>query len=290
MQLVKEALLKSIAQTQVPSLSVPCIPPNDSCGRFGNTMELDAENINSSSDVKMADPSVAKEHSRRKTRKPNKTTKVDNSLNRTQCEGESDNQDEEMDVQSPPPKKVATAAVALDAGQLSITDGNGQDATDKGREDENVSELPKKRVKNRTDTPENLDEKPKTAPNGQIADPKSAVDADTSFEEVENKLTEMFAGITDTASPTKTLNDVPTTSSAATVALPSRRTSTCIRLLVDEAALETDSDDEEFSLAPQQKKPRSRPQPKKKNGAGKSEIRSCVSLFYPFTLNILELI
>lgn len=335
MELVKEALLSKI-KAQVPLIA------DSSVGQCPNHLELLGESflnnkssfsnmdgINLSMDNNSTshsgresatelDSSSPVKESRRKTRKPNKTSKVvteteadtlvtgrssadvDDPLveQRISCdENRKDSaavkrpgndemvaNDNEMPAEdfAKKPRKSQTRRSNDAGGNNSETDT----ATD------SVMESPQKQ--NSNGESQNGHETKKTeensssvhpptvvvSPSASPAEPAVAPDnPETSFEEVENKLTEMFAGIADSvgdAPPPKAIKRPSTPPLPARKAPPPRRKSVCLSMLIGDVDIDTD-DDEDFSLettkkpvkaaATRKRPPAKKPAPKSNSAA-----------------------
>lgn len=321
MELVKEAFLKTI-KSHVTALSsdmaagfVQTPPPDGmdlSCDGGGGTDAKSGDSENTTLTVSA--------QSRRKTRKPNKTSKVVNDGTLTSA-GRSST-DGELEV-SPELKLVAEEKTQEVEKEASPNKRQSQESTPE--KENHAGESAKKRRSNRRSNdsvanqsdevppaaikeiespvvvaavvPEketNGDEVPSQNGQGEEKPPDMmSVDPDTSFEDVENKLTEMFAGIADTKEegvdegkksemvdpppPPPTLPTTPpnTTKRKAT---PGRRNSICLSMLISDKDIE-ESADEDFALAPlkssaNKKKQRKAPKKGASNGTGGASASS----------------
>lgn len=337
MELVKEALLNKI-KSQAPLIGSSDLVGGG--GIFNNQEQFPEplihkppsieEGVNLSVDgaaklaaaeVENSNSSSAVKESRRKTRKPNKTSKVvneetDESMNVTQgrssTEGEElkpvnesrSAQEEEkvtkVDINSSPhpPKRPAsdsTEATPTTENNTSSSDvsevakkkrrnrrSNDQETTPKKEEEEKVTDTP--------DSKSNGGGGEEESQNGKIEAEKGdkgtpPVDPEASYEEVESKLSEMFAGIEDAPheeATTKEKNkspekeeeksspDPPPPSSTKRKPIPGRRNSILsLSALIGDVDIETD-DDEDFSLEPKKKQSKGRKKTPAKKGGSRS--------------------
>lgn len=306
MELVKEAFLKTI-KSHVTAMSSDLnagfihSPPPDG-------MDLSCEGSGGgggNNDVKSGDSenttaSTVSAQSRRKTRKPNKTSKVVNEgalariAGRSSTDGEleaSPGQEHKLVAEDEKTQEVEKTA--------SPNKRQSQDTPEKEKENHGVDSVKKRRSNRRSNdsaanqssdevTPSVAAIKDNDVPvalvvpskevnggetpsqNGKGEEKVAAVDPDASFEDVENKLTEMFAGIADTKEEgldegkrSKSVEPLPTTEQAKPPnttkrkATPGRRNSICLSMLISDRDIE-DSGDEDFALAPQKSKKRQR--------------------------------
>lgn len=280
MELVKEALLSKM-KSQVPSISdlgaafnqeqlpesLVHKPPaeGEESGGGGVNLSVDARQH----EVDSYSTTAGVKESRRKTRKPNKTSKV---VNEGGQQGRSSTEGEENGSASAPADSeeghdMVVAAVAPQKQQAPESSDVEDDAEvakkrkriQRSSETSTVAAAAHCEDGARTEPPDTL-QTTKTngageSHNGEAGkeqqqgegeedtERQPGADPDTSFEEVENKLTEMFAGIADAEDVSgRAATDAPLPAKKA-----GRRKSVCLSMLIGDEDIETD-DDEDFSV------------------------------------------